>query len=271
MRFRHTLLLAALSLLPLLASSRQGQNLRKPTADQLSSEITRLALRRVYVTDFMDSSGQRTPAGVYFAAAFSKLLRQPAPAFTIISRFNVHKFLDDSGWTDRDLSNPGVLAKFTSAFNPDAFLSGTVVPGNHSVSIDLVLTDLAGKELFRVPYREELNDQFDAAFPPTTNASGRIFYFYGLDGTAIPKCTQCPNPSYTDSARRARISGVVVISGVVTSDGKIEQTRVVESLDPTLDKASLNILRSWRFDAAKDPDGNSVPVRILLEVSFRLR
>jgi hypothetical protein len=156
MRFRHTLLLAALSLLPLRASSQQGQNLCKPTADQLSSEIARLSLRRVYVSDFLDASGQRTPTGAYFAAAFSKLLRQPPHDFTIISRFNAHKFLDDSGWTDRDLSNPGVLAKFTSAFNPDAFLSGTVVPDNRSVSIDLVLTDLAGKELFRVPYLSTL-------------------------------------------------------------------------------------------------------------------
>jgi TonB family protein len=271
MRFRYTLFLAALSLLPLLASSQQGQNLRKPTADQLSSEIARLSLRRVYVSDFLDASGQRTPTGAYFAAAFSKLLRQPPHDFTIISRFNAHKFLDDSGWTDRDLSNPDVLAKFTSAFNPDAFLSGTVVPGNRSISIDLVLTDLAGKELFRVPYREQLNDQFDGSFPPATNASGRIFYFYGLDGTAVPKCIQCPNPSYTDSARRARISGVVVISGVVTPEGKIEQARVVESLDPTLDRASLEILKNWRFGPAKDPEGNLVPVRILLEVSLRLR
>jgi TonB family protein len=271
MRLRPILLLAAFSVLPCFANAQQGQGLRKPTAEQISSEITRLALRRVYVSDFLDTSGQRIPTGTYFAAAFSKLLRQPAHDFTIISRFNVHKFLNDSGWTDRDLSNPDVFAKFTAAFNPDAFLSGTIVPGNHAVSMDLALTDLAGKELFRVPYREQLNDQFDASFPPTTNASGRIFYFYGLDGTVIPKCIQCPNPSYTDSARRAKISGVVVISGVVTPDGKIEQTRVVESLDPALDKASLDILRSWRFDPAKDPDGNLVPVRILLEVSFRIR
>ena len=271
MRFRSVLLLAALSLLPNFVNAQQGQGLRKPTAEQISSEITRLALHRVYVSDFLDTSGQRTPTGAYFAAAFSKLLRQPAHDFAIISRFNAHKFLDESGWTDRDLSNPDVLAKFTSAFNPDAFLSGTVVPGNHSVSIDLVLTDLAGKELFRVPYREELNEQFDGNFPPTTNASGRIFYFYGLDGIAFPKCAYCPNPSYSDSARRAKISGAVVISGVVTPDGKIEQTRIIKSLDASLDKISLESLKNWRFEPAKDPEGTPVPMRIQLEVSFRIR
>jgi TonB family protein len=271
MRLRPILLLAALSLLPYFVNAQQGQNLRKPTAEQISSEITRLSLRRVYVSDFLDSSCQRTPAGAYFAAAFSKLLRQPPHDFTIISRFNAHKFLDDSGWTDRDLSNPDVFAKFNAAFNPDAFLSGTVVPGNHSVSIDLVLTDLAGKELFRVPYREQLDDQFDASFPPATNASGRIFYFYGLDGTAFPKCVYCPNPSYSDSARRAKISGVVTLSGVVTPDGKIEQTRITKSLDSSLDKVSLESLKDWRFEPAKDPDGNPVPIRIQLEVSFRIR
>jgi TonB family protein len=271
MHLRPILLLAAFSLLPYFADAQQGQNLRKPTAEQISSEITRLALRRVYVSDFLDTSGPRTPTGAYFAAAFSKLLRQPAHSFTIISRFNAHKFLDDSGWTDRDLSNPDVLSKFNAAFNLDAFLSGTIVPGNHSVSIDLVLTDLAGKELFRVPYREELNDQFDASFPPTTNPSGRIYYFYGLDGTDFPKCVYCPNPSYSDSARRAKLSGVVTISGVVTPDGKIEQTRITKSLDSSLDKVSLEGLKNWRFEPARDPDGNPVPIRILLEVSFRIR
>lgn len=169
MSFRNTLLLAALSLLPLRASSQQGQNLCKPTADQRSSEIARLV---------------------------------PPPCL----RFGF----------------PGCR-------------------------------------------------QFDGPFSPATNASGRIFYFYGFDSAAVPTCIQCPNPSYTDSSRRARISGVVVISGVVTPDGKIEQTRVVESLDPTLDRASLEILKNWRFRPTKDPDGNLVPVCIPLEVSFRLR
>ena len=271
MRLRPILLLAALSLLPSFLNAQPGQALRKPTADQISSEITRLALRRVYVSDFLDASGQRTPTGAYFAAAFSKLLREPPRDFAIVSRFNAHKFLDNSGWTDQNLSNPDVLAKFTSTFNPDAFLSGTIVPGNHSVSVDLILTDLAGKELFRVPYREELNDQFDGNFPPATNASGRIFYFYNLDGTDFPKCIYCPSPSYTDSARRAKVSGVVAISGVVTPDGKIEQTRITKSLDSSLDKVSLNSLKDWRFKPAKDPDGNPVPMRIQLEVTFRLR
>ena len=271
MRLRPTLLLATLSLLPCFVNAQQGQDLRKPTAEQISSEITRLALRRVYVSDFLDPSGQRTPTGAYFAAAFSKLLRQPAHDFNIISRFNAHKFLDDSGWTDRDISNPDVLAKFTTEFNPDAFVSGTVVPGNHSVSIDLVLTDLSRKELLRVPYREELSEQFDGSFPPATNASGRIFYFYGLDGTDFPKCIYCPSPSYSDSARRAKISGVVAISGVVTPDGKIDQTRITKSLDSSLDKVSLESLKNWRFKPAKDPDGNPVPMRIQLEVSFRIR
>jgi len=271
MRLRPILFLATLSLLPYFVEAQQGQGLRKPTAEQISSEITRLALRRVYVSDFLDSSGQRTPAGAYFAAAFSKLLLQPARGFTIVSRFNAHKFLDDSGWTDQDLSKPDVLAKFNAAFNPDGFLSGTIVPSNHSVSIDLVLADLAGKELFRVAYREELNEQFDASFPPATNSSGRIFYFYGLDGTGFPKCAYCPDPSYTDSARRAKISGVVTLSGVVTPEGKIEQTRITKSLDSSLDKASLEGLKNWRFEPAKDPDGNPVPMRIQLEVSFRIR
>jgi TonB family protein len=271
MRLRPILLLAVLSLLPYFVNGQQGQNLRKPTAEQISSEITRLALRRVYVSDFLDASGQRTPTGAYFAAAFSKLLRQPPHTFAIISRFNAHKFLDDSGWTDQNISNPDVLAKFATVFNPDAFLSGVVVPGNHSVSIDLVLTDIAGKELFRIPYREELNEQFDGNFPPATNASGRIFYFYGLDGTDFAKCVYCPNPSYSDSARRAKISGAVVISGVVTPDGRIEQTRIIKSLDSSLDKVSLENLKNWRFVPAKDPEGNPVPMRIQLEVSFRLR
>src|SRR5579863_2584991 len=93
MRLRPILLLAALSLLPYFVNAQQGQGLRKPTAEQISTEITRLSLRRVYVSDFLDSSGQRTAPGAYFAAAFSKLLRQPARDFTIISRFNAHKFL----------------------------------------------------------------------------------------------------------------------------------------------------------------------------------
>jgi TonB family protein len=57
---------------------------------------------------------------------------------------------------------------------------------------------------------------------------------------------------------------------LVTTDGKVEQARVVQELDPEMDKISLDTAKTWRFEPAKAPDGTPVAVRVVLEVNFVL-
>jgi periplasmic protein TonB len=147
---------------------------------------------------------------------------------------------------------------------------GTIHSANRIFSFELVVRSLSGKELFRLPYQEEAAPLFEGFFPPGANSTGRIFYFPLFDGVTFPKCLSCPNPYYPESERRDRVSGTVLASVLITSEGKTDQVHLLKRLSRDLDNRSLEAIKSWRFEPAKGPDGTPVPVRIQSEVTFRL-
>jgi TonB family protein len=94
------------------------------------------------------------------------------------------------------------------------------------------------------------------------------YYFAALDGVTMPECVYCPAPQYTEKARSKKVEGKVVLSVLVTAEGKADRIRIVTSLDPDLDRSSIHTVSSWRFQGSKDSDGKSVSVRIPVEITF---
>lgn len=74
---------------------------------------------------------------------------------------------------------------------------------------------------------------------------------------------------FSDEARRDRISGVVVISLLVGTDGLPTDLHVVKSVGAGLDEKALDAVSKYRFKPATK-DGNPVPAKLTVEVSFRL-
>jgi TonB family protein len=73
---------------------------------------------------------------------------------------------------------------------------------------------------------------------------------------------------FSDEARRKKISGVVLISLLVGTDGLPTDLQVVRSVGAGLDEKALDAVSRYRFKPAMK-DGNPVPARITVEVSFR--
>jgi hypothetical protein len=48
------------------------------------------------------------------------------------------------------------------------------------------------------------------------------------------------------------------------------RARVVQKVDPEVDKVSLDTANTWRFKPATAPDGTPVPVRIVFQINFVL-
>ncbi len=92
-------------------------------------------------------------------------------------------------------------------------------------------------------------------------------------GVVSPKpVQQRPFPRYTADALRARITGTVVLSAVVTTDGAVSNVAVVQSLDPKygLDREAVDVARRWRFEPGTRA-GEPVPVRVAIEFDFNLK
>jgi len=92
----------------------------------------------------------------------------------------------------------------------------------------------------------------------------------GVNGVGSPSCFYMPNPPYSEEARKAKYSGVVLVDAVVTLDGRVTEPRVIKSPGLGLDETTVQTMRTWRCKAALGPNGRPVPTRVQFEVNFRL-
>lgn len=78
-----------------------------------------------------------------------------------------------------------------------------------------------------------------------------------------------PDPQYSEEARKAKYSGVVLVEIIVDAQGNVRDAQVVKPVGLGLDEKALEAVRTWKF---KPGMRNGVPVatRVGVEVSFRL-
>ncbi len=88
-------------------------------------------------------------------------------------------------------------------------------------------------------------------------------------GDTAPKATNVANPEYSEEARRKKIQGVVMVSVLVTAEGEPTDIRLEKSLGYGLDEKAVEAASEYRFQPGVR-NGNPVPMRIMMEMSFKL-
>ena len=76
--------------------------------------------------------------------------------------------------------------------------------------------------------------------------------------------------TYPSKARKAAIEGQVVVRAVVSAEGVVESTSVVQSVHPLLDAEAVAAVRRARFDPA-ERDGRPVSAAVCAPFRFALR
>jgi len=76
-------------------------------------------------------------------------------------------------------------------------------------------------------------------------------------------------PEYPSLARRAHVSGIVVIDAVLSPDGRVTGAKVLRSI-PMLDEAALTAVRQWIYSPTL-LDGVPVSVEMTVTVTFVLK
>jgi TonB family protein len=78
--------------------------------------------------------------------------------------------------------------------------------------------------------------------------SGPVDGIYHVGGSVSrPQLFQMVEPSSTDEARQSAISGLVLVSLVVDTDGSPRDLAVTRGLGHGLDEKALDVVRQWRF------------------------
>jgi periplasmic protein TonB len=96
---------------------------------------------------------------------------------------------------------------------------------------------------------------------------GGVFSVGGNVSAPIP--IYKPEPPYSEEARKAKYQGVVVLSIIVDTQGNVQDVHVVKPLGLGLDEKAEDTVKTWKFKAAQR-NGTPVPVRVMVEVTFRL-
>jgi periplasmic protein TonB len=89
-------------------------------------------------------------------------------------------------------------------------------------------------------------------------------------GVEPPRLLKEVRADYSDEARRANITGEVVLEIVVRRDGTVGDVRILRRLGSGLDQRAVAAVRQWRFAPAR-LKGNPVDVIVEVAVEFKLR
>lgn len=109
-----------------------------------------------------------------------------------------------------------------------------------------------------------------AVLVPLSAFQNRPVYHAGVDGVTAPSVTYKVQPSYTPEAKAAQIQGGVVLNLVVNAQGRADDIKVTQSLDPGLDANAVAAISQWLFKPGMK-DGQPVDVAVTIEVNFKLK
>lgn len=103
--------------------------------------------------------------------------------------------------------------------------------------------------------------------PPSENTNEN---FYRVGGPVhAPVLLYAPDPQYTESARKAKLSGNVIVAMLVDQNGQTQNVRVVQGLGNGLDEKAVEAVQQYKFKPAT-LNGEPVPVNLKVEVNFRI-
>ena len=123
-------------------------------------------------------------------------------------------------------------------------------------------------------YRKTLTAPLDTGFLEAVRrvdpGDRTVYKLDKVNRVTPPRAVQQSLPLYTDSARKLGVEGLVLLEALVLEDGSIANVNVIRGLGYGLDESAvLTIQDRWKFRPGT-LDGEAVPVKATIEVSFRL-
>ncbi len=89
------------------------------------------------------------------------------------------------------------------------------------------------------------------------------------DNVSRPEIIHQVAPVYTELARRARVSGTVIVEAIIDEQGDVVNTRVLKGQPLGLDQAAVEAIKTWKFKPAMKA-GKPVKVYYVLTVNFQV-
>jgi periplasmic protein TonB len=106
--------------------------------------------------------------------------------------------------------------------------------------------------------------------PGEGGGTGGGMFRAGVNGVGSPVCIYCPQPEYSDEARKAKYMGTVLLDVIVTTDGRVIDPRILHGPGLGLEEKAIAQVKNWKMRPALGPNGKPVTCRVQIEVTFHL-
>jgi hypothetical protein len=226
--------------------------------------------KAVVLADFSGEAGGVSLQEVLLADRLWISLLNQHRGFTL-NRDVLRKQLDQEHLSSSDFVARTELDAARAA-GADVLITGRVERMEKELVVTVTASEISTREqideqVWHVPRTESL----DALAKRPIQASSS-FYLSGQDGVSAASCAYCPNPQYTDIARKHKIEGRVWMMALIDSSGRAKGVWEVRGLPEGLTQQAMELVRQeWHFKPALDANGRAVPIVTCLDVNFRLK
>jgi TonB family protein len=87
---------------------------------------------------------------------------------------------------------------------------------------------------------------------------------------SLATCLYCPEPPYTEEARKAKVQGTITLRVLIGADGRAKRVQVLKGLGLGLDERATEAIRAWRFVPAKNARREPAASWVTIETRFQL-
>jgi TonB family protein len=256
---------------PIAIAQEPGREL-EDLSKRIGKELAKTKIGSVVVADFVSLNEADTSEGRYLALEFSQGLERHRKNFSVTDPKQLSSALASAQILAKDLNVPGNLQQIGTSLQVDAVVTGTfeATPNQYSVRVsvqrvkDGSVVASADQTIKRPAYVDSLGLL-------NLDETGSKVAKAGADGISVPICANCPPPAYPDKARAQRIYGRVALLVVINQEGHAIRITVTRASDSGLAANAVEAVRKWRFNPARDKEGNFVAVMVPIEINFSPR
>jgi len=268
--FARILLRLLFCLAPAFAGTAFAQ---EPDLDNLAKQISKTLqeahIRTVIVSDFAGNGGRATLQGVYLADRLWFALLEEQKDFQTLNRNLLQKRLYSQQLTAGESFGKSELDAAHAA-GAEVLITGKIEQQPKNLSINITALNVStGQKLEQRTYEVPRSKSLDGLALQPIQADGPV-YLVGQNGVGTPACVYCPDPQYSEEARKKKLEGKVVLTLIIGPTGRAEKIWEVRGLSDGLTEQAIEVVREWRFKPAQDAKGNAVTVMVPVDVTFRL-
>ncbi len=243
---------------------------------KLVGPVSKSKMKSIVVVGFSGPGKTVTDLGTMLRDEVSDALALEVPGVKVIDRAAIGAMLKENRVSERMVFNASMGDWIATHIHADGYVTGHFeVPesGPSPASMEIFKCGAESCSRVVIPIVTEitLSTKEFLAVGRDYKQTLRTAAEPGQNGVTRPRCISCANPSYTDEARKLKISGTLLMVVTVEADGSTSDIFIERPLGHGLDGSAIDWVLKWKFDPAVDAQGHPVATHVQLEVSFNLQ